>query len=69
MPLIELPEREYLKVIDEILEFGPITLLPDDLVAVKKAHIRFLDERGIKYKLKDWKVVSAQRKRAEAKQT
>ena len=69
MPIIELSEDDYDKVIDDILEFGPITHLPDDLVVVNKAHLRFLDEQGIRYKLKDWKEVAAQRKRAEAKRS
>jgi hypothetical protein len=68
MPLIELPWEEEEKVFDEIMEFGPVTYLPGRLAVVTKAHIRFLDERGIRYKLKDWKEAAAQRKRWEAQQ-
>lgn len=68
MPLIELPWEEYDKVFDELLEFGPVTHLPGSLRVVKKAHLQFLKERGIRYKLKEWKDVAAKRKRVEAKQ-
>lgn len=66
MPLIELPWEEEEKVFDEIMEFGPVTHLPGRLAVVNKAHLRFLDERGIRYKLKEWKDVTPQLKRAEA---
>ncbi len=68
MPLIELTWEEEEKVFDEIMEFGPVTYLPENLAVVNKAHLRFLVERGIRYKLKDWKEVAAQRKRAEERQ-
>ncbi len=54
MPLIELPRDEHLKVFWEIVEFGPITRLPDDLYVVQPAHLQFLDQKGIHYTLKDW---------------
>ena len=66
MQVIELPEDEYLKVFDEIVEFGPITHLPGNLTIVNRFHLQFLDEQGIRYKRKDWKDVAKQRKRWEA---
>lgn len=66
MHVIELPEDEYDKVFDEILDFGPITHLPGNLTVVNRFHLQFLDEQGIRYKPKDWKEVAAQQKRAEA---
>jgi hypothetical protein len=65
MPLIELPWNEEEKVFDEIMEFGPVTDLADNLAVVSKAHLRFFDERGIRYKLKDWREFAARQKRAE----
>ena len=66
MPVIELPWEEEEKVFDEIMEFGPVTYLPGRLAVVNKAHLQFLDEHGIRYRLKDWKEAAAQQKRAEA---
>ena len=67
MPVIELPWEEEEKVFDEILDFGAIGRLPGNLMVVNKAHLQFLDQQGIRYTLKDWKEVAAQRKRWEAK--
>lgn len=53
MPLIHLKPDERKKVFFELLEPGPVTRLPHDLYLVSAAHLKFLDERGIKYAVKD----------------
>ena len=66
MPAIKIPWEEHEKVFDELLEYGPVTHLPGDFVVVGRAHLKFLDERDIRYIVHDWKEAAAAQKRAEA---
>lgn len=69
MAVIEIPWEEHKKVFDELVEYGPVTYLPGNLLTVRQAHLRFLDERGIPYTVHDWKEVAARRTAGVAQKT
>ena len=54
MPIIHITPEEELKVFWELKEAGPITAFyPEDILIVQKAHLKVLDDAGVKYTLKD----------------
>jgi len=54
MPIIQIAPEEELKVFWELREAGPITAFyPGDILIVQKAHLKVLDDAGVKYTLKD----------------
>jgi hypothetical protein len=54
MPIIQITPEEELKVFWELREAGPITAFyPGDILIVQKAHLKVLDDAGVKYTLKD----------------
>ena len=54
MPIIHITREEELKVFDELVETGPVTVLyPGDILIVQKAHLKVLDDVGVQYTKKD----------------
>ncbi|MCS6860562.1 MAG: hypothetical protein NZT92_09625 [Abditibacteriales bacterium] len=53
MPTIHLKREELEKVFWDLLDVGPYTRLPNYIFILSPAHIRLLDEKGIKYTVKD----------------
>ncbi|MCS6860563.1 MAG: hypothetical protein NZT92_09630 [Abditibacteriales bacterium] len=53
MPWVHLKWEEHKKVFWELIEVGPVTILPNRIFILSPAHIRLLNERGVKYTVKD----------------
>ncbi len=54
MPIIQITPEEELKVFDELIEAGPVTVLyPGDILIVQKTHLKVLDDAGVQYAKKD----------------
>jgi hypothetical protein len=54
MPIIQIKPEEEAKVFYALMEAGPITALyPGDILIVQKAHLKVLNDAGVKYTLKD----------------
>jgi len=54
VPIIQLKLEDELKVFDELVEAGPVTVLyPGDIFIVQEAHLKVLDDAGAQYVKKD----------------